>query len=544
MAQTTPQPQTPTPPKPPGDRPHDETIKETIESIVIAFVLAFVFRAYVVEAFVIPTGSMAPTLLGAHLDIRCQQCGYRFAIDVPDSRGFSRYTTLPATCPMCRFPNPISAAHRVGSGDRILVQKYIYSFSRPQRWDVVVFKAPHQPDQNYIKRLVGLPNEAICIFDGNIYVSPLQPDGQPDPDGWRIARKTARPQAQRAVWQPIYHSQFIPRDGGRNRASQFAWSAPWMPPDEQRSLWEIDGQRSYRYSGAGRGEIRFDFVASGDNETIGIYPYNQLSSRIVGEPIEDIRLAAHFEPDQAGLRVSLSTTARLLSRPAPDFPEALADREPDTLTATLDEQGTLILTATPPGGPAQELGRAQAAPLAPGRATQVELWYVDQEASVWIDGKLVLVHAFDYPLEEIFARPAPQARPTVRIVVEGGPVTLHQVELDRDLYYSATDHGDNGDLLLGGAVRRPRGIEMEPALIGPNQYFFAGDNSPRSQDSRYWPAISMNAWILERFDGTPGLVPGELIMGKAFFVYFPAMLQLSEDKPGIIPNFGDIRFIH
>ncbi len=42
-------------------------VKETVESILVAFILAFVFRAFVVEAFVIPTGSMAPTLYGAHM---------------------------------------------------------------------------------------------------------------------------------------------------------------------------------------------------------------------------------------------------------------------------------------------------------------------------------------------------------------------------------------------------------------------------------------------------------------------------------------------
>ena len=41
-------------------------IIETIQSLVVAFVLAMVFRGFVVEGFVIPTGSMAPTLLGQH----------------------------------------------------------------------------------------------------------------------------------------------------------------------------------------------------------------------------------------------------------------------------------------------------------------------------------------------------------------------------------------------------------------------------------------------------------------------------------------------
>ncbi len=47
----------------------------------MAFILAFIFRAFVVEAFVIPTGSMAPTLLGAHMRFRCPDCGYTFDVN-------------------------------------------------------------------------------------------------------------------------------------------------------------------------------------------------------------------------------------------------------------------------------------------------------------------------------------------------------------------------------------------------------------------------------------------------------------------------------
>src|SRR5262245_64272150 len=56
-------------------------IKDTIESILIAFILAFIFRAFVVEAFVIPTGSMAPTLMGAHMRYRCEDCGYEWTVN-------------------------------------------------------------------------------------------------------------------------------------------------------------------------------------------------------------------------------------------------------------------------------------------------------------------------------------------------------------------------------------------------------------------------------------------------------------------------------
>ena len=54
-----------------------ESIRETVESIVIAH-LAFLFRTFEAEAFVIPTGSMAPTPLGRHKDLECPQCGYFF----------------------------------------------------------------------------------------------------------------------------------------------------------------------------------------------------------------------------------------------------------------------------------------------------------------------------------------------------------------------------------------------------------------------------------------------------------------------------------
>jgi signal peptidase I len=52
--------------------------RETVESIVVAFTLALLFRAFEAEAFVIPTGSMAPTLMGRHKDLECNECGRQF----------------------------------------------------------------------------------------------------------------------------------------------------------------------------------------------------------------------------------------------------------------------------------------------------------------------------------------------------------------------------------------------------------------------------------------------------------------------------------
>src|SRR3712207_4855393 len=83
-----PVPGTPPPPaaalkaeKPAQNHHHEGSYKETVQSILVAFILAFIFRTFVVEAFVIPTGSMAPTLLGAHMRFHCTDCGYRWTVN-------------------------------------------------------------------------------------------------------------------------------------------------------------------------------------------------------------------------------------------------------------------------------------------------------------------------------------------------------------------------------------------------------------------------------------------------------------------------------
>ncbi|MFA9476930.1 S26 family signal peptidase [Phycisphaerales bacterium AB-hyl4] len=534
----------------------EESIKETFEAIAIAFILAFVFRAFVVEAFVIPTGSMAPTLLGQHLRVPCQQCGHRFATDVPDRRGEQR-TAIPLrsrtgiTCPMCRFTNHLPQGTRPSSGDRILVQKYIYNVRSPQRWDVAVFKNPQQPEVNFIKRLVGLPNEAVHLFEGNVYTAPLDDSGNPVESGWRIARKSDRPDVQRAVWQPIYHSQYIPLDEGdpaRNQLRDRRWRTPWVAEGPRQDAWQIDNRRSYRFDSDRDGRVRFDFSRGGDDETAGLYPYNQHRAWIDPEPMEDIRLAVGVEPDQAGLRIALTTTARLHDGQHQD-----TELGAEQLTATLDETGELRLTAgdLETGEIRAELDRVQVRPLRPGRTTRLELWYVDQEASVWIDGRRVLQRRFDPPMDVLRERPGPLDRPeTLHISVAGSPVTLHQVELDRDLYYST---------LSGADQRRARGAMVRlgdrvagwrrPLIIRDNEYFPVGDNGPQSDDGRFWQHVDetiAEQYFADRLaDGedAAGLVPEELMMGRAFFVYFPAPYPWQAGGRQIVPNFGDMRMI-
>jgi len=534
-----------------------ETVKETFESIIMAFIIAFVFRAYVVEAFVIPTGSMAPTLLGTHLDVKCDQCGYGFDTDVPKQPSQSRtgrqqvgHLEQPASvvCPMCRYPNTIPAQTTTTSGDRILVQKYIYRVSEPKRWDVVVFKDPKQPGKNFIKRLVGLPGESMYIFEGNLYTR--RGNDQP----WQIARKTTRPDVQRAVWQPIYDTRYVPRDGGTDpvdRGRDNEWAVPWVAQNST-GQWDLKDRRSYRYDDAAPSRLRFDFANLGYDTSArpsgftGRYPYNQFkdesyNTTVEWEPIEDVRLSAVFHPEQTGLRAALSTTARL-------------DRDVvETLTAAHATDGTLRLTATGPDGQTRELASAARSPFTAGENRKLELWYVDQEASVWVDGERVLRRRFDLPLKQLYDRREPRPLPNVSIHVSGSPVTLQRIKLGRDIYYSTMSNPHSiparGALRRDGFALRDRGrpatlAAHEPMRLSPDEFFCIGDNTPWSHDSRYWREL--NPWVrLRYFDNRPrlGRVPRDLMMGRAFFVYYPGPYAMYNTAPRVFPNFGDMRFI-
>ena len=50
----------------------------------MALILALVVRGFEAQAFVIPTGSMAPTLMGRHKEIACPQCGFVYAVNASE----------------------------------------------------------------------------------------------------------------------------------------------------------------------------------------------------------------------------------------------------------------------------------------------------------------------------------------------------------------------------------------------------------------------------------------------------------------------------
>jgi NAD-dependent dihydropyrimidine dehydrogenase PreA subunit len=82
--------------------------REIIETVVFVVVLVFMLKTFLAEAFVIPTGSMASTLLGDHKDVRCEQCGYEYRVNASQWTQPQDGRPVPldtSDCPNCGFCN-------------------------------------------------------------------------------------------------------------------------------------------------------------------------------------------------------------------------------------------------------------------------------------------------------------------------------------------------------------------------------------------------------------------------------------------------------
>lgn len=102
--------------------------REYVESIGVAVIIALLLRAFVVEAFKIPSGSMIPTLqVGDHIFVNKFIFGSRL--------------------PFANF-------------------KVLQHVREPRRGEVIVFIYPRDPEKDFIKRIVGIPGDSVQVCTG------------------------------------------------------------------------------------------------------------------------------------------------------------------------------------------------------------------------------------------------------------------------------------------------------------------------------------------------------------------------------------------
>jgi len=139
-----------------------------ITELIVIVIIVLLIRAFVAQAYNIPSGSMQPTLL---------------------------------------------------VGDFILVNKLVYRFSEPQRGDIVVFKYPIDPNIDFIKRIIALPGEEVEVRNNQVFINgkplPLIEVGRGEENGVRkVIYEEVLPEGKKHKVQFYEDFPFSKRDFG------------------------------------------------------------------------------------------------------------------------------------------------------------------------------------------------------------------------------------------------------------------------------------------------------------------------------------------
>lgn len=596
--------------------PQTHAVRETVESIVIAFVLAFLFRTFEAEAFVIPTGSMAPTLMGRHKDVECPKCGYRYQVSASEEESEDphviRIDCVAGMCPICHYVLPMRPDlpdvpertagndidhQRSYNGDRILVNKYIYTFSEPQRWDIVVFKFPGDAKINYIKRLVGLPGETLRVYQGDLFAGDEAATEEGD---FQILAKP--PEKVLSMRQLVHDTEYEPTE-----LYAAGWPRRWQPPaggpdagwqratgddgksdDEQYTVdlnkeseawiryehWVPDynvwgelaklnantpADQPVAFSDAQRSEWRKRLITDAN-------PYNGRLGRNTAEArgdleIDPMKQGLHWVGDltvQADLSVEESRGELLL--------DLVEGGQHFRCTINL-ENGAATLSA---------VGVADYAPTAKTTIQgtgeyRVTFANVDDQLLLWVDGELVEFEGgTSYDVGQLFGdrnRIRPQTSDDdpgdlapAGVGARGAKLAVTRLQLWRDIYYIAdssrnqdrfgaviSDFDSQVQQLLFELAARPdhwsRYLERRHVdfRLGQDQFFVMGDNSAESSDARLWSAPTSRG-------GRPGgdYLERRLLIGKALCVYWPHSWHRIPGTPipfPFFPNFEDMRLV-
>jgi len=560
--------------------------RETVESLVIAFTLALLFRAFEAEAFVIPTGSMAPTLMGRHKDLDCSECDFNFqagASREEDDQSHTLRTELgrvnreierlrrlaadssagvqqrdvaqqqvtdleapggklsvlqmrlagkmiaSATCPNCGNVMKLiegegpsvtyDARYPSYNGDRILVDKFAYDFREPNRWDVIVFKYPEGANTNYIKRLVGLPNELVSIAGGDIWTSR---DGQPS----TIARKP--PHVMQAMLQVVHDSNFpasfMQTEGWPSAWTDWADTSVWKSEKNRRQFTATcsAGQSaSLRYQRFNPTSDDWKEVRLGMGVRKGVTPelikdfqaYNAISQG--GHWVGDLAVECTLESKSDSGLIILD----------------LVDGGQQHFCSIDLADGTANLVA------ASGVTAVATTPIRGKGSWEVMFTNVDDELRLFVDKKLmptatpvawgseIKKESTRDPILEVVQPgstvPSDLAPAGITVKAEDEPVAVvvSSIKILRDIFYiGAVGFGRRGE------------IRDEPILEFPleaDQFFVLGDNSAASKDGRLWIDVHY--------------VDRRLLLGRAISIVWPHMVPASRHVTVTLPVLGELR---
>jgi signal peptidase I len=99
------------------------------------------------------------------------------------------------------------------SGEFVIVNKLTYRLGPPQTGDVIVFHFPRDTEQEYIKRVIGLPGDKVDITGGKVYIN-----GQPLDEPY-----IAAPPAYEKSWSVQEDNLFVLGDNRNNSSDSHNW---------------------------------------------------------------------------------------------------------------------------------------------------------------------------------------------------------------------------------------------------------------------------------------------------------------------------------
>lgn len=104
------------------------------------------------------------------------------------------------------------------SGEFVIVNKLSYTFGEPRIGDVIVFRYPRDPEQEYIKRVVGLPGDNIKVMNGKVLVNDIPLD---EP-------YISSPPNYQTEWEVPEEAVFVLGDNRNNSSDSHNWGPVHM----------------------------------------------------------------------------------------------------------------------------------------------------------------------------------------------------------------------------------------------------------------------------------------------------------------------------